>query len=80
MKTPYVGFSHDTLDEPRRAKEGDMVFCSLCGGRHALECCADEKEEKTDFLMVYKCGERIMLGALAGRLVANVRPDISGKL
>lgn len=76
MSVPYIGFSNKTLDDKPRVKAGDELICPKCGGRHKLE--ADDKGGQ--LLLFYTCDGNVCLGAIAGKLVAGERPDVSGEL
>jgi len=68
-----ISFSNDELDECPEVDEGYIVHCAICGGEHPLECSTDTKtKEKTTDLMFYRCGERMYLGAVKGRLVVSI--------
>lgn len=79
MNIPYIGFGNDTLEKLPKCKEGDIVFCSNCGGEHPLEC-GTSKGKKSDLIMFYKCGENLFLGAIAGRCIILKKADVSGQI
>lgn len=79
MSTPYIGFGNDTLSKMPKVGDGDPIICPKCQSVHKLEC-GTKNGNKDDFLMFYRCGESSYLGAIAGRLVAGVTPDVSGKI
>ncbi len=76
MPTPYIGFGNDTLARLPRVKAGDSIACPNCGARHVLEAADDGSE----LMLFYRCGTSSYLGAVQGRLVIGVRPDVSGRL
>lgn len=80
MTTPYIGFGNDTLNKMPKVADGDPIICMQCQCVHKLESANDEKGNKTDLLMFYTCGEKQYLGAVSGRLVAGLKPDVSGKV
>ena len=80
MGTPYIGFSNDTLDKQPEANRGDELLCWKCGERHHLEVGTDENGESNNMLLFFRCQEKIYLGAVGGKWVVNVKPDVSGKL
>jgi hypothetical protein len=71
-RTPYVGFSNQTLDRLPAVKPGDEITCGVCGKRHALEAAADG----STLLLFYKCGETLYLGAVRGRSVVGQKAFI----
>ena len=54
-------------------KKGDMILCPHCGGAHKLfggsRVLPGGKEEPTDELLGYRCGETAYIAAVSGRLV-----------
>jgi len=79
MTAPYIGFGNDKLEKLSDAKKGMLIECLKCGGEHSLECGkSDGKEDDT--IMFYECNGHIYLGAVAGKLVANVKPCCSGRI
>lgn len=79
MSTPYIGFGNDTLGQQSRLKDGDKITCPNCKGTHQVES-GTEDGVKTDLLLFYKCGETTYLAGMAGRCVAGIKPDVSGKI
>ena len=65
-----IGFGNDELAKLPRVKDGDLIKCPHCGAAHPLEC-ATENGQPTDLLMFYTCGDKLYMGAVAGRLVAK---------
>lgn len=81
MSTPYIGFTNDSLKDAHDVIEGDEIHCDKCNGRHALQCAVDTAtKEKSTLVMFYSCGDKTYLGAVAGKLVAHTKPDVSGRL
>jgi len=78
-KTPYIGFGNDTLDQQPSVKRGDLIICPICENRHKLEGTESEDGVK-DLILFYKCGEKLRLGAVDGKLVANLKVDCSGEI
>ena len=76
MSTGYIGFGNSTLESLPKVHAGDTVECLRCGEDHTLRG-ADNGDET---LLFYECSGKLYLGAVHGRLVAHVRPDVSGKL
>jgi len=74
MSDPYIGFGNDTLDKCAPAKAGDLVDCPTCGGKHELV------DSSPPMLLFYKCGEKIFMGGLNGRLTMGVPADVKGSL
>lgn len=71
---PYIGFSAGTLDKCPPAKEGDSIQCRRCGFRHDLMAAAGGPP----VTLFYRCGGKLYLGGIGGKLVAFVEPDVSG--
>lgn len=78
-KAPYIGFSNETLSRQARVAEGDPIACKRCGGTHNLVRAA-QSDGTPSMLMFYRCGRSSFIGALDGRLVAGLMPDVSGRL
>lgn len=78
MTTPFIGFGNDTLAKLPQAKSGDEIRCRKCGGLHTLEMGTDKRGNPSDVILFYKCGEEIYVGAIAGRLIVDVEPDLQG--
>ena len=79
MTIPYIGFGNDELADLATIKEGDEVMCPRCNGRHRLVGGTSEGK-RTTLLMFYECNGATYLGALNGKLVAHVKPSISGEI
>lgn len=70
---PYVGFSNETLNKLPMVKPGDTFGdCPHCGDDHVVE------GKEGDTLYFYTCRGELCLAALAGRLVAFQKPDVTG--
>lgn len=80
MSIPYVGYGNETLAKMPAVKDGEPIICPRCQGTHNLEAAKDKDGNKTDVLMFYRCGEGDFLGAVAGKLVAGLKADVSGKI
>ena len=92
MKTPFIGFSNNTLKELSRVNIGDPIVCPNCGNIHTLK--DPERTTKYDYttgkyvefsketpiLMFYKCEDSLYLGAVDGKLVVGVGADVSGEI
>jgi hypothetical protein len=76
MKTPYIGFSNETLSKLPRAKTGDTFTCKRCGEIHDLRACDDG----STIILWYKCREDTMLGAVDGRWTIDVPCDHHGEV
>jgi PHP family Zn ribbon phosphoesterase len=74
MGVPYIGFDNATLSRLPLVKPGYRFSCKKCGERHSLE----GAEEST--ILSYRCGGKMYVGALKGRLLVNVSPDVKGEL
>ena len=79
MSTTYIGFGNDTLAKMPTVSDGEQIICPYCQGVHKLESATTE-EGKTNILMFFKCGDKSYIGAVAGRLIAGIKPDVSGKV
>lgn len=77
--TPYIGFGNDTLDDLPELRSGDMIVCPRCSSVHEVSGGKDEAGNPTDILLFYKCGGKTYLAGVAGRCVAGVKPDVSGR-
>jgi hypothetical protein len=75
MNISYIGFKNDTLIKLPKAKEGDDVFCIKCGGKHPLQC-GTSKNKKSDLILFYKCGNKMYLGAVAGKCTVLKKADV----
>lgn len=78
-KIPYIGFSNDTLESLPKAKEGDLINCPNCKGKHLLECGTSE-DKKSNLILFYNCEDTHFLGAIAGNLVIGVKSDVKGSI
>lgn len=76
MSTPYIGFGNDTLGKMPQVAIGDQIICPQCQCVHKLE----GDDNGGDLLMFYRCGESSYLGAVARKLVAGLKPDVSGSV
>ncbi len=77
--TGYIGFGNETLKKQKVVHAGDIVTCP-CGHDHALEMATDDKGQKTEFLMFYKCGDKTFLAAVDNRLIIYTEADIHGDM
>ena len=80
MSTPYVGYGNDTLAKLPKVADGEPIICPKCQSVHKLEAAKDKDGNKSDVLLFYRCGEGDYLGAVAGRLVAGIKADVSGSI
>ena len=76
MSTPYIGFGNDTLGKMPLVAIGEPIICPLCTQVHKLK----GDDNGGDLLMFYRCGNKTYLGAVSRRLVAGIKPDVSGKV
>ena len=76
MSIPYIGFSDDSLSQMPKVKKGNKIICMKCNNIHTLEGGADGSE----LLLFYKCDNNLFLGAIVGKLVDGIKPDVSGKI
>lgn len=80
MKTPYVGFANDQLENQPTIKKGDEVICPGCGMLHKIKYGKDSDGNESDMLGFYNCGEKIMLASINGKLVTGLKPACSGEV
>lgn len=88
-KVPYIGFSNRTLDKLPVAVAGQVIDCPTCKAQHELTPAATQSTTLKvppgglptaagpSETMFYKCGTETRLGAVGGRLVIGVKPDVS---
>jgi hypothetical protein len=72
----YVGYSNSTLKTLPIAYAGDLIDCPHCFEKHELVASRDT--ENPEIVLAYKCHGKVYIGAVHGRLVANIRPDKTG--
>lgn len=78
---PFIGFGNETLDKLPPVSVGDKIECVKCGGEHELLPTDDWKPgDGEPILLYYKCGDKAFIAALAGKLIVNVRVDVSGRM
>ena len=77
-KTPYIGFSNNTLETLPEVKKGDTVACKKCGKDHALRPAKDRDGNDSILLLSYKCGDTSYVAAIGGRLIMGTKSDVSG--
>lgn len=79
--TPYIGFSGETLDKLPPVLVGDKIECVKCGGEHELLPPDNWKEgDEQPILLFYRCSGKSYIAAIAGKLIVNVKSDISGSM
>lgn len=76
MSLPYIGYANSTLEQQPAAKPGMLIHCDKCRRRHRLRAADDG----STLLLWYSCGEGSYLAAVAGRLVMDIRPDVTGSV
>lgn len=74
MSLPYIGYANATLAQQPEARAGECITCPRCSAKHALTPADDGSE----LLLWYSCGDGSYLAAVAGRLVMDIRPDVTG--
>ena len=79
MTEPYVGFGDDKLKKCPAAHDGMEIECFRCGKTHTLKMHDSDQGTKT-VMGTYRCGGKAYLGAVMGKLVANVNPCVKGKI
>ncbi len=78
---PYIGFGNETLNKLPTVLAGDKIECVKCGGEHELLPPDGWKEgDEQPIVLFYKCDDKSYLAAIAGKLIINVRSDVSGSL
>lgn len=76
MTTPFIGFGNDTLKNQPEVKPGDKFICPTCNNEHVLFG-GDNGET---LLLGYYCEDgKMYLGAVGGRLIAGLKPDVKGR-
>jgi hypothetical protein len=71
-RTPYVGFSNETLQGLPPLNGGDLIDCPRCRGQHAVE--------EQPPLLVYACSGTGYIAGVDGRNVMGVKPDVKGEI
>jgi len=66
-----LSFGNEELRRKPFAKTGQTVRCPHCQGEHVLQASKDTKTGKEGSLHFYKCGEKLFLGGVDGRLVVG---------
>ena len=86
MKTPYIGFSNESLRSLPRLNAGDVIDCPKCKGRHIVEDSTPSRRtnptqpRQLGHLQFYRCGEEIFLAAIDGRNIMGQKADVSGNM
>lgn len=83
MDTPYVAFSNKkTLDGLPKIQAGDLIVCSVCQKKHAVEppTPTDDADEASSLLLFYTCPETrgSYLAAVNGRNILGIKGRVSG--
>ena len=74
-KTPYIGYTDETLRLLPDVGPGDMIRCDKCGQDHVLE--ADD--DGSTLLLFYQCSGEDYVGAINGKSIVGQKPDARGK-
>ena len=74
MTIPYIGFGNETLDKCSEIARGDQIECPHCGELHTIT------GEESNMMLFYKCGEKLYLAGIAGKLTAFKKADVSGEV
>ena len=71
---PFVSFGNEELENCITVEDGQQIPCPYCVNTHELETATDkETGEKTKLLMFFKCGNKLYLGAVNGRMVIGLK-------
>ena len=79
MGVPFIGFGNGDLEGRPEVKAGQSVICPHCSMPHVLEAGLDDKGNVVHTLYFISCGESSYLAAVAGKLVLNLPPSVSGE-
>jgi hypothetical protein len=74
-----IAFTNKTLNECIDVQEGTEIPCR-CGQTHKLEAGTEKTPEgivKSTLLLFYRCQDSVYLGAVNGKFVAGIKPDIA---
>jgi len=84
MDIPFIGYSRETLNKQPKAVPGQFIMCTHEGcteGTHQL--IAPEPEVKdsdgNDAILYYMCCGRSYVGAVGGRVIVDVAPDVQSE-
>lgn len=80
MTTPYVGFGNETLRQQPNIRDGELILCPLCSGKHPVEFAGTDEQKAERLLGMYRCGSDQYLAAVGGKLVAGLKADVSGEI
>lgn len=80
MKTPYIGFGNEQLENQPIVKKGDEIICPDCGMLHKIKYGKDSDGNESDMLGFYNCGEKTMLASINGKLVAGLKAAYRGEV
>lgn len=78
-KTPYIGFSNETLAKLKALDPYDPILCPYCGELH-LARPAQGSEGKSADLLFFECNGKSFLAGIGGKNVIGVSADVSGEL
>ncbi len=79
-KTPYIGFSNETLDDNLPLHLGQRITCKRCGEEHVVRGSKNKDGEEAGTLMYCVCDGVAYIVGVHGKSVLGQRPDVSGEL
>jgi len=79
-RTPYVGFSGNTLSHNLPLHIGQEITCPHCGKRHVVKGGIGEDGKESDLLLYYECKGQAYLCGVNGKSVLGQRADVSGEV
>lgn len=81
VSTPYIGFGNDTLERQPEVRIGSRIRCPKCKRFHKLMPFHKSwNGVEPAPLAFYLCKKQPYLGAVNGRLIAGLKPDVSGEV
>jgi len=72
----YLAIGNDELKNRPEVHDGDMITCPRCGRTHALYAAKDDKGEKDETILAYKCGGVVCLAAVNCKLLPKIERAI----
>lgn len=78
VSTPYVGYSNASLAKCPKVVPGQYFRCEKCARKHRLQ--TGKNRSGSSVLMFYRCKGASYLGAVDGKLIVDIKPDVSGDL
>ena len=67
---PFRAVGNEEIKNNPTVKEGDMIFCKICGGKHPLKYGTNLKtKKKTNMLGFINCGKKSYLVSVDDKLL-----------